>query len=117
MIAADDGPRMYFAGDTGYGQFFSEIGARFPGLDLALMPVGAYAPRWFMHAMHVDPDEAVQACSEIGAMRMVPMHWGTFILSGEPVTEPLERVAKAWAAAGRDRDHLWDLAVGQTRIL
>lgn len=117
----DTGPagrrRIYFAGDTGYGHWFGEIGARYPGIDLALMPVGAYQPRWFMQPMHIDPDEAVRACGELAATRMAPMHWGTFILSNEPVTEPPERTAKAWAAADRPRDHLWDLAIGETRIL
>lgn len=107
--------RIYFAGDTGYGHFFSEIGARYPGIDVALLPVGAYEPNWFMRPMHTNPEEAVQACDDVAAARMVPMHWGTFILSSEPVLEPLERTAKAWAAAGRSRADLWDLAVGETR--
>jgi L-ascorbate metabolism protein UlaG (beta-lactamase superfamily) len=109
------GPRVYFAGDTGYGHFFGQIGARYPGIDLALMPVGAYQPRWFMRPMHLDPPEAVRACQEVGAARMVPMHWGTFILSHEPVAEPLEQTRRAWAAAGLPAERLWDLAVGETR--
>ncbi|MEU8265742.1 MBL fold metallo-hydrolase [Sphaerisporangium sp. NPDC049002] len=55
--------RIYFAGDTAYGDRFKLIGDRYPGIDLALMPVGAYEPRWFMHVSHVDPAEAVQACA------------------------------------------------------
>jgi L-ascorbate metabolism protein UlaG (beta-lactamase superfamily) len=109
--------RVYFAGDTGYGHWFAQIGARCPGIDLALMPVGAYDPRWFMRPMHMDPEEAVRACDHLGAARMAPMHWGTFLLSGEPVTEPPERAAKAWASAGRPREDLWDLAIGGTRSL
>ncbi|HLU44168.1 MAG TPA: MBL fold metallo-hydrolase [Natronosporangium sp.] len=109
------GTRVYFAGDTGYGHFFRQIGARYPGIELALMPVGAYHPRWFMRPMHLDPEEAVQAFQEIGASRMVPMHWGTFILSHEPVLEPLERTRRAWAAAGLPAEHLWDLSIGETR--
>lgn len=117
MLTAEDGHRIYFAGDTGYGYWFREIGARYPGIDLALMPVGAYDPAWFMQAVHLNPEEAVRACDDLGAARMATMHWGTFLLSAEPVTEPAERAAKAWAAAGRGRDDLWDLAVGETRIL
>jgi L-ascorbate metabolism protein UlaG (beta-lactamase superfamily) len=116
-ILASDTARIYFAGDTGYGHWFSEIGARYPGIDLALMPIGAYEPQWFMQPMHLNPEEAVQACHDAGAIRMATMHWGTFILSGERVTEPPERAAKAWAGAGRPREHLWDLAVGETRTL
>lgn len=117
MLTAPGGPRIYFAGDTGYGHWFREIGARYPGVDLALMPVGSYLPRWFMRPVHMDPDEAVRACDDLAATRMATMHWGTFILSAEPVTEPPERAAKAWAAAGRPREHFWDLAVGETRAL
>lgn len=109
--------RVYFAGDTGYGHWFGQIGGRFPGIDLALMPVGAYEPRWFMRPMHLNPEEAVRACQDLAATRMATMHWGTFILSGEPVAEPPERAAKAWVETGRPREHLWDLAVGETRTL
>ncbi|MPZ26360.1 MAG: hypothetical protein GEV12_07870 [Micromonosporaceae bacterium] len=109
--------RIYFAGDTGYGTWFTQIGARFPGIDLALMPVGAYEPRWFMRPMHLNPEEAVRACQDLAATRMATMHWGTFILSAEPVAEPPERAAKAWVETGRPREHLWDLAVGETRTL
>ena len=116
VVTAGADARIYFAGDTGYGHFFGEIGQRYPGIDAALLPVGAYEPNWFMKPMHTNPEEAVRACEEVGARRMVPMHWGTFVLSGEPVLEPLERTAKAWATAGRPRDDLWDLAVGETRM-
>jgi L-ascorbate metabolism protein UlaG (beta-lactamase superfamily) len=117
VLTGPDGARVYFAGDTGYGHWFGEIGARYPGIDLALMPIGAYEPRWFMQSMHVNPDEAVRACEDLDATRMATMHWGTFILSAEPVAQPLERTAKAWAETGRPREHLWDLAVGETRTL
>lgn len=109
--------RIYFAGDTGYGHWFARIGARYPDIDLALMPIGAYAPRWFMRPMHVDPEEAVRACQDVGARRMATMHWGTFLLSAEPVTEPVARAVQAWADAGLPREDLWDLAVGETREL
>jgi L-ascorbate metabolism protein UlaG (beta-lactamase superfamily) len=109
--------RLYFAGDTGYGFRFRDIGRSHPDIDLALMPVGAYQPRWFMHGAHVDPDEAVRACEDAGARRMAPMHWGTFVLSAEPLLEPLERARQAWRDAGRDRDDLWDLAIGESRVL
>ncbi len=115
VITTSAGVRVYFAGDTGYGHFFREIGDRYPGIDAALLPVGAYEPNWFMKPMHTNPEEAVRACADVGARRMVPMHWGAFVLSGEPVVEPLERTAKAWATAGRPREDLWDLAVGETR--
>jgi L-ascorbate metabolism protein UlaG (beta-lactamase superfamily) len=116
-VVTTDRHRIYFAGDTGYGHWFTEIGTRYPGIDLALMPVGAYEPRWFMRPMHLNPEEAVRACRELAATRMATMHWGTFVLSAEPVAEPAERAAKAWLEAGLPREHLWDLAVGETRSL
>ncbi|WP_018383319.1 MBL fold metallo-hydrolase [Wenjunlia vitaminophila] len=117
VVTEPGGHRLYFAGDTGYGPWFTEIGRRYPGVDLALLPIGAYEPRWFLRAVHTDPDEAVRACLDLGARRMVPMHWGTFLLSREPVMEPLHRVRAAWERAGRPRADLWDLAVGDSRVL
>ncbi|WP_328535842.1 MBL fold metallo-hydrolase [Streptomyces sp. NBC_00344] len=117
VLSDRGGQRVYFAGDTGYGHWFTEIGRRHPGIDLALLPIGAYAPRWMLGPVHTDPEEAVAACADLGARRMAPMHWGTFLLSAEPVLEPLHRVRAAWELAGRPRENLWDLPVGGSRIL
>lgn len=111
------GQKIYFAGDTGYGHWFAQIAARHPGLDLALLPVGAYEPNWFMKPVHMNPAEAVRACIDLGARRMATMHWGTFVLSAEPVLEPVAKAERAWAAAELPRAALWDLAVGETRII
>ncbi|GIG61493.1 membrane protein [Longispora fulva] len=108
--------RVFFAGDTGYGRYFAEIGARYPDLDVALMPVGAYAPRWMMKPVHMDPSDAVLATGDLGARRMATMHWGTFGLTREPVLEPVVLARQAWAAAGRAPEDLWDLAVGESRV-
>jgi L-ascorbate metabolism protein UlaG (beta-lactamase superfamily) len=117
VVTAENGQRVYHAGDTAYGHWFGEIGARYPGIDVAMMPIGAYSPRWFMRSSHVDPTEAVQGVIDLGARRLASMHWGTFVLSREPLLEPLERVRAAWADAGMDRADLWDMAVGETRLL
>ncbi|MFJ3711684.1 MBL fold metallo-hydrolase [Streptomyces sp. NBC_01387] len=117
VLSDQQGQRVYFAGDTGYGRWFKEIGRRHPGIDLALLPIGAYDPRWMLGPVHTDPEEAVAACEDLGARRMAPMHWGTFLLSAEPVLEPLTRVRAAWQLAGRPRDELWDLPVGGSRVL
>ena len=109
--------RLYHAGDTGYGHFFHQIGKRYPGIDAAMLPIGAYAPRWFMKPVHTDPDEAIQALDDLGAKRMATMHWGTFVLTAEPFLEPMVRTQAAWAKSGRDMADLWDLALGETRIL
>ncbi|MEV6991872.1 MBL fold metallo-hydrolase [Streptomyces sp. NPDC093228] len=117
IMTAPDGQRVYFAGDTGHGHWFERIGRRYPGIDLALMPIGAYDPRWWLSDVHCDPEDAVRATRELGARRMAPMHWGTFVLSAEPVMEPLARVRAAWEKAGLAREDLWDLPVGASRVL
>jgi L-ascorbate metabolism protein UlaG (beta-lactamase superfamily) len=77
----------YFAGDTAYGDFFSEIGKRF-SIDVALLPIGAYKPeRWFKN-LHLHPDTALQAFIDLKARSLVPIHWGTFWISDEPMAEP-----------------------------
>ncbi|WP_461030726.1 MBL fold metallo-hydrolase, partial [Streptomyces sparsus] len=117
VLADPAGRQVYFAGDTGYGHWFGEIGRHHPGIDLALLPIGAYAPRRLLRPVHTDPEEAVQACLDLGARRMAPMHWATFLLAAEPPLEPLHRVRAAWTAAGLPREDLWDLPVGGSRTL
>ncbi|MET7640157.1 MBL fold metallo-hydrolase [Streptomyces sp. NPDC005438] len=117
VLTDQRGQRIYFAGDTGYGHWFRRIGERYPGIDLALMPIGAYEPQWMLRPVHTNPEEAVRACDDLGARAMAPMHWATFVLSGEPPMEPLRRVRTAWAEAGREAEDLWDLPVGGSRVL
>jgi len=82
----DNGMRKYyFAGDSGYFHGFAEIGRRFGAVDAAFLPIGAYEPRWFMRPQHMNPPEAVRAFRDLGARAMLPMHWGTFDLTDEPV--------------------------------
>lgn len=109
--------RVFHAGDSGYGHWFREIGERYGGIDVAMLPTGAYDPRWFMSPVHMNPEEAVRALGDLGARALAHMHWGTFTLTTEPVMEPLHRLRKAWADTGRPRDDLWDLAIGETRAL
>ncbi|MEU5980476.1 MBL fold metallo-hydrolase [Streptomyces sp. NPDC047315] len=116
-IGGADGGSVYFAGDTGYGHWFKEIGRRHPGIDVALLPIGAYAPRWWLSDVHTDPEEAVRAFEDLGARHLAPMHWATFALSAEPVMEPLERLRAAWERTGRPRERLWDLPIGASRVL
>jgi L-ascorbate metabolism protein UlaG (beta-lactamase superfamily) len=82
------GERIYFAGDTGYPAAFAEIGRRFPGIDFAILPIGAYCPRWHMRPVHMGPEEAARAFAELGARTLVPIHWGTFHLSDEAMDDP-----------------------------
>jgi N-acyl-phosphatidylethanolamine-hydrolysing phospholipase D len=94
------GPRVWFAGDTGWCPAFSEIGGRLGPFDASLLPIGAYEPRWFMGAVHLTPEEAVAAYREAGGMgAFVGIHWGTWRLTFEDPLEPPERCRAAWSAA------------------
>jgi N-acyl-phosphatidylethanolamine-hydrolysing phospholipase D len=107
--------RFYHAGDTGYFAGFREIGARLGPIDLAALPIGAYAPASIMRFVHLDPEEAVRAAVDVGARRAVAMHWGTFDLTDEPLDEPPRRFHAAATAAGLGPDRAWVLAIGETR--
>jgi L-ascorbate metabolism protein UlaG (beta-lactamase superfamily) len=87
MIEAG-GKTIYFGGDTAYGPHFKNIAKKFPNIDVAILPIGAYEPRWMMHENHVSPEEALQAFIDLGARVMIPMHYGTFKLSREPMDAP-----------------------------
>src|SRR5688572_29872936 len=101
MITIDE-QQIYFAGDSGYGPHFLEIGRRFPRIDLALIPIGAYEPRWFMKDIHMNPEEAVQAHMDVGARRSIGMHFGTYRLTTEGPNEPVAALGRARSAAGID---------------
>jgi len=111
------GRRIFFAGDTGYSKDFADIAARHPQIDLALLPIGAYDPRWFMAPVHVNPEEAVQIHRDLGAKLSVAMHWGTFRLTEEPLDEPPQRLRAALQAAGLDRADFAVMQHGETRKL
>jgi len=84
---------------------------------VALMPIGAYDPRWFMRPVHMDPEEAVQAAIDLGGPRLVPMHWGTFKLTDEPMDEPPARMRELWQATGLATNDLWIMQHGETRVV
>lgn len=111
------GMKLYFAGDSGYSQDFRDIGERFAPVDLALIPIGAYAPRWFMKSMHVNPDEAVRIHEDLQSRQSVAMHWGTFRLTEEPLDEPPQRLREVLRERGIDERHFWVLEHGETRLL
>ena len=117
---------LYFAGDTGYSTDFAQTRARFAarqsdtaggGFDIALIPIGAYEPRWFMKEQHVDPDEAVRVHQDIGAKRSLGIHWGTFELTDESLDEPPVALRKSLQARGVSGDNFGVLAIGETRRL
>jgi L-ascorbate metabolism protein UlaG (beta-lactamase superfamily) len=106
--------RIYHAGDTAYFAGFAEIGARFPGIDAALLPIGAYDPPWFMEKQHMNPEQAVQAFIDLGAKKLVAMHWGTFKLTDEPLDEPPRRLRQEWARRALPAEALRIPAIGET---
>jgi len=109
--------RFFFAGDTGYSPDFLNIGRRFGHVDLAAIPIGAYEPRWFMKVMHVNPEEAVQIHRDLRARYSVAMHWGTFILTDEPLDEPPYKLDAARRAAGVTPEEFFVMKHGETRDL
>jgi N-acyl-phosphatidylethanolamine-hydrolysing phospholipase D len=117
---------LFFAGDTGYSKDFADIRARFAdrqgsaqggGFDIALLPIGAYEPRWFMQNQYVNPEESVRIHQDLGAKASLGIHWGTFELTDEALDEPPLRLARARQALGVADTVFFTLAIGQTRRL
>jgi L-ascorbate metabolism protein UlaG (beta-lactamase superfamily) len=116
FVIEGGGKTVYHAGDTAAFDGFHRIAGRFPAIDLALLPIGAYAPAWFMEAHHMNPEQAGEAFVAVGAAAMVPMHWGAFRLTDEPLVEPVERMVRWWERC-RPAGALHVMAVGQTLAL
>ena len=106
FVLSTVGGSAHFAGDTGYGdgRIFREVRRRIGRPDLALIPIGAYAPRWFMSPQHADPNEAVQILEDLEAARAVGIHWGVFQLTNERRDEPPQLLLEALARRGIARD-------------
>jgi len=111
------GGRIFFAGDTGYTEHFKETGNKYGQFDLALLPIGAYEPRWFMKSYHVNPEESVKIHMDIKSKYSVAMHWGTFILTDEPLDEPPVKLADALRKYQIDKTEFEIYKHGETRIL
>lgn len=113
-ITTPDGS-LYFAGDTGYGggDHFREAGERFGPFRLALLPIGAYEPRWFMAYSHQNPQEAVQAMHDLRAERALAIHWGTFRLTNEGIDDPCDALVEARKAAEIGEDDFAALRPGE----
>lgn len=116
VIESDEGV-AYHSGDTAYFEGFAEIAQRCPPIDWAMLPIGAYDPRWFMSPQHMCPEEAGQAFLDLKARHLVAMHWGTFKLTDERLAEPPLRL-RHWAKArGVADSSVWIMDVGETRQL
>lgn len=110
--------KAYHAGDTAFSeQVFRAIGEREPGIDWAMMPIGAYDPEWFMKPQHIGPEDAIEAHRLLGAKHFVAMHWGTFRLTDEPMGEPPMRLRQEWQRRALETERLWVVDLGETRTL
>jgi len=108
---------LYFAGDTAYGSHFAAIGAEAGPFGIGLVPIGAYEPRWFMRAVHMNPEEAVRARAEARVRTAVAMHFGTFKLTQEGIDAPGEDLARRRAGAGLAEGSFIIPRFGETLIL
>lgn len=87
--------RILFGGDTGYGEFWKLIQQRFDAIDLAILPIGAYKPEWFMEPIHMSPEEAVLAHLDLKAKQSIGMHFGTFPMADDGIDQPVDDLKKA----------------------
>ena len=108
---------FYFSGDTGYTPRLADISMRLGSPDLAALPIGAYAPRWFMGPQHIDPPEALRLHRELGVQRSLAIHWGTFELADDRLDEPVESLQQAMEAQDLSPDDIWIIRQGERRSL
>ena len=117
FVIRHKGYSIYYSGDTAYCSAFKEIGAALGPIDFAVLPIGAYYPGWFMGVVHTTPEEAVQVMEEVKAKKAVAVHWGTFILSNEPLMEPKLRLEAETAKRGMTSDTFTTTNIGETLTL
>jgi L-ascorbate metabolism protein UlaG (beta-lactamase superfamily) len=109
FVVEGGGLSVYHSGDTAWFEGFDEICKRFPNLDVAMLPIGGYEPAWFMGHYHLNPEQAGQAFVACGARRLIPMHWGTFQLTDEPLCEPIDRMRSWWHEHGPENPRRLEL--------
>ncbi len=100
FVVSGPSGHVYFAGDTGWGTHFEEVGRRFAPIRAALLPIGSYLPRWFMHPAHIDPAQAVDAHFALRAKTSVAIHFGTFALGDDGEYDPIRDLHEALAGKG-----------------
>ncbi|KAF9163587.1 hypothetical protein DFQ26_002343 [Actinomortierella ambigua] len=123
--------KVFFGGDTGYRYVpkgadensvptcpvFKEIGEREGPFDLSMIPIGAYSPRWFMSPIHCSPEDAVRLHEDVRSKRSIGMHWGTWILTDEDVTEPPKRLEAEMKNRGHDPNTFNTMQIGETLVV
>lgn len=113
VITSPHGP-VYFAGDTGWGSHFEKAAEDFGPMRLAILPIGAYLPRWFMAPVHISPEEALAAHDALRAGTSVAMHYGTFRLADDGEFNPPVRLKRALNER-EDAPRFWVLGFGEGR--
>jgi L-ascorbate metabolism protein UlaG (beta-lactamase superfamily) len=106
---------IYFAADSGFGSHFQEIGEKFGPIRLAMLPIGAYMPRWFMRGVHISPEEAVEAHRLLKAKTSIAIHFGTFQLGGDGQLRPIRELEAALDEIGEPKENFWVLGFGEGR--
>ena len=106
--------KILFAGDSGYNTHFQEIYKKYGSIDVSLLPIGAYEPRWFMREHHMNPQEAVQAHLDLGSCLSVGTHFGTFRLTNEGIDDPVVDLKKSLKSHSLDEKAFVTLEHGQT---
>jgi L-ascorbate metabolism protein UlaG (beta-lactamase superfamily) len=114
MVQGNNGT-VYFAGDTGTGPHLEQIVRQFPEIDLAILPIGAFRPEWFMGEVHMSPREAVQAHTQLSAQVSVASHFGTFHLADDGEDEPVEALQNALNGTHLGESDFWVLGFGEGR--
>jgi len=117
FVLAASGRRIFFAGDTAFGSFFQDIRLRLGPIDLALLPIGAYEPRWFMQTVHMNPAEAVQAHLDLAAFESIGMHFGTFQLTTEGIDEPVRALEDACRTRNIPQASFRTLGFGESKAI
>jgi L-ascorbate metabolism protein UlaG (beta-lactamase superfamily) len=113
VVATPHGP-LYFAGDTGWGSHFARIRERFGAMRLAILPIGAYRPVWFMAPVHIGPREAIRAAQALEAAVSIPMHYSTFHLGDDGQNEPADVLRAELARVSEPRPRFEILRPGET---
>ena len=109
--------KCIFVGDTGYSKDFATIQQKFGHMDLSLIPIGAYAPRWFMKDHHCNVEEAIQIHKDLKSKKSIAMHWGTFQLTDEPMDEPVKLLKKLTVEKNLLSNEFIAMTHGESKIL
>ena len=113
FLIVAEGKKIFFAGDSAYNKaMFEDIHALFGNIDICLLPIGAYSPQWLMAREHMNPEEAFTAFHHLGGNLFIPMHYGTYDLTDEPMSEPIARL-KTIALSYNQIEQIMELPVGK----